>query len=123
MLLTSLAACGGGEAVGAMQYFDIAQSNLELAIVDEDRRSAVAETLAAFELRTKQHGKAVSELAGNLRKGLKGRDVSAAELDTLWDRYFELRAGYDRDAIDLRFKLRDQVSREEWEALFAERKK
>ena len=112
---------GGGPAVGAMQYFETAQGNLEYAIVDEDQRGEVAETLAAFELRTKQHGKAVRELAGNLRKSLKGRDASAADRDTLWDRYFELKANYDRDAIELRFRLRDQVSRDQWEALFAER--
>ncbi|NIV16971.1 MAG: hypothetical protein GWN47_00850 [Woeseiaceae bacterium] len=112
---------GGGGSFGPMQYIETAQQNLDTAIVDVDKRDAARKALKGMEARTKDYSKEVNELAKALRKDLKGRNLDAEDLDAIWDTYFDLNATYNKDIIDLRFQLRELVSREQWNAIFETR--
>jgi hypothetical protein len=45
-------------------------------------------------------------------------DATEADFDTIWHRYFAQREAYNRDLLDLRFQLKDQMTREEWQHVF-----
>ena len=63
-------------------------------------------------------------VAGNFRgnyaiKAFAGVDTSDEELDAIWNRYFVAVNQYDHEIVDLRFELKDQLTREEWVAVFS----
>jgi hypothetical protein len=41
-------------------------------------------------------------------------------IEAIWSDYFEAVDEFNSDMIDLRFELKDSVTREEWEQLFGE---
>lgn len=108
----------GGGSFGPMLYIDAARDNAKSAIVDDDQRKVVRDDLKSMSKRAKEHAKSVENLTKDLRKQFGDIAVGEAELDVYWDQAFALNESFSEDFIDMRFALRDKVSREEWSALF-----
>ncbi|MCP4629861.1 MAG: hypothetical protein GY850_41085 [bacterium] len=45
-------------------------------------------------------------------------DFAIEDFDRMWDDYHKDRSSFQRDLIDLRFELKEHISREEWEKIF-----
>lgn len=109
---------GGGGTFGPMVFIDEALDNTKTAIVDDDRRKEAIVTLKAMKSRTKQHTKAIKGLSKDMDSSMGGHEFADEEIDAIWDRYFDLNTEYSKDIVEIRFQLRNQVTREDWEAMF-----
>ncbi len=109
---------GGGGATGPMLYLEVAVDNIDAAIVDGTRRDQARVTMNAMIDRTEDHHKTVAAMRKELSEVLADYGSDKDKIDQSWATYFELDDQYGKDIIDLRFGLRDQLSREEWQALF-----
>ena len=69
--------------------------------------------------RADAHNKMVKRTSKDMNKTLSGDAVTDADIDVVWDAYFSQRAAYNHDMLDLRFELKDQMTREEWQQVFA----
>ena len=110
---------GGGGASGPMLYMDAASERIEVAVTDEERKDTALELVDSMLDRSKDHNKALDGMREQLGDLVESYDVTEAELDALWDDYFDLDAQYTKEIIEMRFSLKDSLSREEWGAVFS----
>jgi hypothetical protein len=54
-----------------------------------------------------------------LGKELAEHTLRNAEIDKLWDQYIDLNSDTMRDMVELRFQLKNQLTRDEWEQVFS----
>ena len=110
----------GGDATGMLDYISDSQDTVKAVMEKDDRRKDVLATLKGMEKRTKARNKFVGSSSKSLRGVLGQDDASAADIDAVWMSYFEEREAYNSDMLDLRFQLKEQMTREEWGQVFAE---
>ena len=109
----------GGSNTGMLNFIANTQDEVKVVMEKDDRRKEALGTLKAIEKRTEAHNKVVKGTSKDLNKELGNVEVSSEEIDTIWHRYFAQREAYNRDVLDLRFQLKDQLTREEWQQVFA----
>ena len=109
---------GGSGVFGPIAFVDEAIDNAKIAISDDDHRKATVAELKAINKRSKEYMKAVKGLGKDLNSYFSEHEVDNEEIEATWNSIFELNEEYSRDIIEMRFELRDQLSREEWRALF-----
>ena len=110
----------GGSATGMLDFIADTQDTVKVVMEKDDRRKAVLATLKQTKKRTAAHNKVVKGASKDLSKTLSSDEATEADLDAIWQGYFASRADYNRDMLDLRFQLKDQMTREEWQQVFAE---
>lgn len=110
----------GGDVTGMLDYISDSQDAVKAVIEPDDRRKDALATLKDMEKRTKARNKAVAGSSKELSRVLGQDDASDADIDEVWTSYFEERAAYNSDMLDLRFQLKEQLTREEWEQVFAQ---
>jgi len=108
----------GGSSTGMLDFIADTQDTVKVVMEKDDRRKEALSTLKAIKKRTEAHNKMVKGSSKDLNKALTDNDVSEADIDTIWYRYFAQREAYNRDMLDLRFQLKDQMTREEWQQVF-----
>jgi thioredoxin reductase len=110
----------GGGSSGIMAYVADARADVKTVVEDKTRRG---EALAILK-RMKKRAGALHKQAGKsgkaLNKALKSRAVPDADVEAIWSAHFERVDQFNADMIDLRFELREQLTREEWRQLFDE---
>lgn len=111
----------GGSSTQLLENIDAYQDRVKTVISDSDRRKEALTVLKSMEKRTKSRNKMVKNTNKQLSKLLGDHGVADAELDTVWDGYMQGIEAYHRDMIDIRFDLKQHVSKREWETIFAER--
>ena len=47
-------------------------------------------------------------------------DADDEQLDAFWQAYFDRTQAADEQMLDLRFRLKEQLTREEWQQVFGE---
>jgi hypothetical protein len=110
----------GGGSTAVMDYLSDTRQNVKTVIVDEDRRSSAFTTLKIMKKRSAAMNKQAARSGKQLDKALRDHDGSAEVIEAIWSDYFEAVDEFNSDMIDLRFELKDSVTREEWEQLFGE---
>jgi len=120
LALYTIFVLSGGGTFGPMVFIDEALDSAKVAIVEDDRRKEATATLKAMRKRSSEYTKATEKLAKDLGPDTDDRDVSDEDLDEFWDKMVKLNSDYSNDIVEMRFQLRDQLSREEWEAMFRE---
>jgi len=108
----------GGGAFGTMVFIDEALGNTKSAIVDSDRRKEATASLKSMKTRTKQYTKAIKGISKEMDSSMSEHKLTDEAIDAIWDHVFDLNSEYSRDFVEIRFQLRDQVAREEWELMF-----
>ena len=109
----------GGSNTGTLDFIADTQDQVKIVMEKDDRRKEALNTLKAIKKRTEAHNKVVKGTSKDLNKVLADSDVTEADIDTIWYRYFAQREAYNRDMLDLRFQLKDRMTREEWQQVFA----
>lgn len=109
----------GGSNTGMLDFIADTQDTAKVVMEKDDRRKEALSTLKAIEKRTEAHNKVVKGTSKDLNNALGNNEVTNEEIDTIWHRYFAQREAYNRDMLDLRFQLKDQLTREEWQQIFA----
>jgi uncharacterized protein YccT (UPF0319 family) len=108
----------GGSATGMLNFIADTQDTVKVVMEKDDRRKEVLATLKETKKRTEAHNKMVKGASKDMSKILSSADVTDADIDANWDTYFAQRAAYNQDMLDLRFQLKDQMTREEWQQVF-----
>ncbi len=109
----------GGSSTGMLDYIADTQDNVKVVMQKDDRRKEAIGTLKAMKKRANAHNKMVKGVSKDMKKILSSEELTDASFDTIWDEYFSQRASYDRDMLNLRYQLKDQMTREEWQQVFA----
>ena len=116
--LLTLLFLGGGGTNAVLAYIGDSRDAVKEVVMDEERQDAALDTLKAMKSRQKEHAKQVRSTIKALKRELKGPGSRSDLVAATWDAYFESQQASNADMIDLRFQLRDQLTREEWETIF-----
>jgi len=108
----------GGSTTSVMSYLDETGDSIKSVVVDDERRKQATATVKLMEKRTKGHDKAFRKLIKQLNSELRDHSVDEIDLDAMWEQRFELTGEYSADMVNLRFDLKDQLTREEWTQVF-----
>ncbi len=108
-----------GGATGPMDYLNTAVDRLDQAVVDDSSRRTADKILDAMVERTEGHDDLTASLAEQLVT-LVEAGGDDAEVEAVWQQFFDADVEYADAMMDLRFALRDRLTREEWQALFSE---
>lgn len=115
--LITMMLLGGGSA-GLLGYIAEARGNVRTVMERDDRRKAALDTLKDMKKRTNARDKQVKKSSKELTKALSQSEINDADLDAIWDRYIAEVNQHNYDMLDLRFQLKDQLTREEWQKVF-----
>ena len=110
----------GGSATGMLDFIADTQDTVKVVMEKDDRRKEALATLKAMKKQTNARNKMVKRASKDMSKTLSSDEVTEANFDVVWDAYFSQRAAYDQEMLDLRYQLKDQMTREEWQQVFAE---
>jgi hypothetical protein len=118
LALYTIFVLSGGGTFGPIVLIDEALDSAKIVIVEDDRRKEATATLKEMKERSSDYTKATKKLAKDLGPDTDDRDVSDEDLDVFWGKIIKLNSEYSNDIVEMRFQLRDQLSGEEWAALF-----
>jgi len=112
-LFTILILSGGGGS-GILDFIANTENDVKVVMEKDDRRIEALGTLKAMKQRVSVNNKALKQTSKDLDKALS----TGADIDVIWKAYFAQRDAYNREILDLRFQLRDQLTRDEWQQVF-----
>ena len=118
--LLTLLFLGGGSATAVLTYVADSQDAVKAAVLDDDRRKAALGTLKEMKAVAKNQSKMMQKTVKELKPYVGDQASDDADVEALWEDYFERMQVSDQQMLDLRFTLRDQLTREEWEQVFGE---
>ncbi len=110
----------GGAPKPFLDYIGDVQDSVKTVMPEGEQRTAALSTVKTIEKRTKARNKSVGKLEKQMNKALNDHGIADADIDAIWTEYFRTVREFNRELIDLRFKLKEYVSREEWQAIFAD---
>ena len=85
---------------------------------DADQREVALAVLDRADEITKAREGIVDDSRDGLQDEISDHDAAAAAVEQIWRDYHVKRTAYNRNMIDLRFELKDHISREEWAEIF-----
>jgi hypothetical protein len=119
MLLTMLL-LSGGEQNTLLGHIAAAEERLAQVVVEPERRSEARRLLG----RMRRHNIAVDAVAQQrfrrLSSELAKRVPDRVAINAIMDNHYATLRQFNEKMIALRFELREQLTREEWDALFGE---
>ena len=118
--LLGLLFLAGGAGSALLEYLDELQDDVKTVIADSERRAQATAVLKRFEDRVDQREDDISDTTDQLIDLIADHAVTDAALDAVWQADTPSADAYHRDMIDLRFELKQHITREEWAELFAE---
>lgn len=110
----------GSSTTGFLDYLATTEDNIKVVMEKDDRRKAALATVKNMEKRTKARNKQVDKARKEVAASLASDDATVADIDAIWDVYFAAIDDYNKDIVDLRFELRDSITRDEWQQIFVE---
>jgi len=110
----------GGGASASLDYIADSRDAVKTVMAEDGRQKDALSVLKAMKKRAKSQNKLVRKSVKELGKLLEGREDITAEGDDILDRHLENVESYSSDMIDLRFELKEQITRDEWGQIFSE---
>lgn len=110
----------GGSTSAFLDYIDDSRDAVRSVVVEDERRKETLDILGTMSKRSKDHNKQVRTIIEELSGELEGRDDNSEEVTLIGDRHFDTVEEYNKDILDLRFELKEHVTREEWAQIFPE---
>ena len=114
--LLTLLFLGGGSANAMLDYIADTKPRIKEVVIEDERRAEALGTLKEMRAEQKRFSKLVNGTVKSLKRELA--EDPGATGDAFWQDYFAAKQASDQRMIDLRFQLRDQLTREEWEQIF-----
>ena len=109
---------GGGSATQLLGDISEVQDRVKIVMPKDDQRNEALSVLKTVEKRTKSRNKMVQSTVKQMGKELENHGVTDADIDAVWNDYVQGVDEFHRDMIDLRFELKQHISREEWQQVF-----
>ena len=110
---------GGGFSFAISDFLDDMKQSTKTYVVDDEHKKEALDTIKAMKALLKDHQKGIGEISKPLGKELAANPLRNAEVDKLWDQYIDLSSNTMRDMVELRFQLKDQLTRDECEQVFS----
>ena len=117
--LIAILLLGGGVENAVLDYVGFMRSSVDEVVVDEERRADALATIQQMKKLTGSHSKSNQSAFKSLLAEMSKMETDTESVDALWGDYYEAVEAYNEQMVDLRFKLRDSLTREEWERIFA----
>jgi septal ring factor EnvC (AmiA/AmiB activator) len=108
----------GGTSSTLLGEISDVQDNIKLVMPKNDQRKAAQGILKQMQKTTEARNKQVGKSSKQLNKALADHEFDASEIDRMWSEYHETRKNFQMEIIDLRFELKEHISREEWKEIF-----
>jgi len=108
----------GGSSYFLLDDIEIVQDRVEDAIVDVSQRDRAKDILGQMEDVAKERKKLIKDMVDQLSNFVDDPVVSDPELDALMADYWAIVEVDHRTLIELRFDLKEHVTRDEWQILF-----
>ena len=109
---------GGGGSSGLLDFVSDVRDQVKVVVEDKERRKDALKTVKAAKQKTTARTKAFRSLSKRLKAVLKSGEYTKQDIDDAWYRFFAINEQHSRESIELRFQLREQLTREEWEQIF-----
>ncbi len=110
----------GGSSTPLLGYIADTQDNVKTVMARDQRQKKALDTLKAMKKSTKARNQQVKRTAKDLARAFDDHSVTAEQIDTIWTGYFATMDQHNHDMLDFRFKLKEDINRAEWEAIFPE---
>lgn len=108
----------GGGSTAMLAYVADTQNTVKIVMVNDDRRKSALSTLREMKKRTNARNRRVKRAMKDLNITLQQYDVGTGDIDEIWAGYFAEVDQYKDDMLDLRWELKQHISRDEWETIF-----
>ncbi len=108
----------GGGSVELLEFIAATDTEIKTVVTDDARRDAAQATLKDMKKRVEVMHKQRANTTRTLDNAVKPHEVDETAIDALLEEHFAMIGQYNRDMIDYRFQLKEQVTREEWQKLF-----
>lgn len=108
----------GGGTSKFLDFMGDSEDAVKTVMAKDGRQKDALNVLKAMEKTTKGQNKQIRKSIKELGKLIEGRDDVTSEIDGIIDRHFENLDSYSSDIIELRFELKEQITREEWGRIF-----
>jgi len=109
---------GGGMDSAVLDFVGYIRGSVNEVVVDEERRTEARATLKTMKKLTNAHLKANQKAFKSLLAELSESETDAQAVEGLWENYYKSVGSYNEQMIDLRFELRDSLTRDEWQQIF-----
>ena len=110
---------GGGIENAVLDYVAYMRGSVKEVVVDEERQAVARATVQEMQKLTSAHSKANQKAFKTLLGEVSEMETDVEIVDALWEDHFRAVETYNEQMIDLRFELRDSLTREEWQAIFS----
>jgi len=117
-LIAVLFLSGSSGVIGYIYDVNKIESGIKTLVVDEPRRSEALEVAQSMETSFTAYDNKVESIGEQMRNALHAQDALDSSLDVMWNQYLQDMDDYQRNFVDLRFELKEQLNREEWAAIF-----
>ena len=121
--LFTLFLLGGGSSDSTSAFLIFIAENretIESVVVDDARRGEALAILTTMDERAGDYSEELKEASEELGELVRGREDHSAEIAGILARHLAYTGTYSSDILDLRFELKDSISREEWAQIFSE---
>ena len=109
----------GGGTTGLLDFIGGIEDSIEFVMEKDDRRKGALATVKEMKKRTKARNKQVKKSRKELSKVLADPEATEADIDATWETFFAEVESHNADMLDLRFELRDRLTRDEWQQVFS----
>lgn len=122
MLITILTILflSGGASTGWLYDFSDMKKQVKTVVADDERKDAALALVKELKARAKAERKSVKSLSKQLENAIAIADGDDSQLLYLGDQFLDNTRTYYVDVLDLRFELKQIITREEWTAAYAE---
>jgi hypothetical protein len=110
----------GGGSDGLASAIADRQKELKQVVVEDKRRDEALAVIKDLKARGKAYEKSLKMNWKQTGQALSGAGVAEADIDAAWEALYRERTDFEQDVVDARFQLRELLTREEWQQLFAE---
>lgn len=109
---------GGGIEHAVLDYVGYMRGSVDEVVLDEERQAQAQSVLKDMKKLTSTHSKSNQRAFKILLAEMSSLETDADAIGVLWDDYHQEVASYNDQMVNLRFELRDSLTREEWELVF-----
>jgi len=108
----------GGGSTGALNYIGDTRDAVKSVVANGDAQKSALKTLKAMRKRTNVQNKMAKRTAKEIEKVFSDHEIEADDLETIWNEYFAAIDSHNQDMLDMRFALKENITREEWTEIF-----
>jgi hypothetical protein len=109
----------GGGTTGLLDFIGGIEDSIEFVMEKDDRRKGALATVKEMKKCTKARNKQVKKSRKELSKVLADPEATEADINATWETFYAEVESYNADMLDLRFELRDRLTRDEWQQVFS----